>query len=115
MGEPNKGFSCYVKSNLFLGVIIMMEKIVSFADKIIPFPWPSDKKAHYLVGLLIGLIGAFIFGASYAFFLGAAAALGKELYDEKDYGGFDWYDLGITLLGTVSGLVIYWVTIILLH
>ena len=88
----------------------MMNKIVELADKLIPFNFlPPDKKAHFLVGLLIGLIGSFLFTAYIAFFLGVIAALGKELYDERDYGGFDLYDLTITVIGTITGLFLYWI------
>ena len=62
----------------------------------------QDKKLHLLAGIVI----AIIFGWQNPLIgLGAGflAGVGKELYDEYDYGGFDKYDMFATWAGAVLG------------
>jgi uncharacterized protein YfiM (DUF2279 family) len=71
-----------------------------------------DKKLHVAAGALVGTWGTFagnamdlkpegaaLFGISSA----AVAGLGKELWDEIDYGGWDWADFGATMIGGAIG------------
>ena len=71
-----------------------------------------DKKLHFAAGAVVGTWGTFagsslnlkpegsaLFGIASA----TVAGLGKELWDEIDYGGFDVKDMGATVLGGVVG------------
>ena len=66
-----------------------------------------DKILHLLAGLGI----AIIFGwhnPLIGLFAGFLAGIGKELYDEYDYGGFDKYDMFATWAGTIISIgVVY--------
>lgn len=62
----------------------------------------EDKKLHLLAGLGIAIIFGWhnpLIGLATGFLAG----IGKELYDEYDYGGFDKYDMFATWAGTVLG------------
>jgi len=51
-----------------------------------------DKVLHFVGGILIyGFTGEMLFVI--------AAAIGKEAYDYKSYGGWDWKDLFATIAG----------------
>jgi uncharacterized protein YfiM (DUF2279 family) len=73
---------------------------------------PYDKKLHAGAGVVIGTWGTFagnsmnwkpekaaLFGMGSV----AVAGLGKELWDEIEYGGWDWKDLGATMIGGTIG------------
>lgn len=73
---------------------------------------PTDKKYHAGAGVIIGIWGTFAGNSidlapekSAIFGMGsvAVAGLGKELWDEIDYGGWDWKDFGATMIGGVVG------------
>ncbi|NLR94857.1 hypothetical protein [Flammeovirga agarivorans] len=73
-----------------------------------------DKQLHLLAGFTIALITyvaskTFIFEgiSSYclAIAVSAIAGLFRELYNEADYGVFDWYDLLATAIGGASILI----------
>lgn len=74
---------------------------------------PYDKKLHAGAGVVVGTWGTFagnsmnwkpekaaLFGIGSV----AAAGLGKELWDEIEYGGFDYKDLRATMYGGVVGV-----------
>ena len=74
---------------------------------------PVDKQYHIGAGIVIGTWGTFAGNSlnldaerSAAFGIGAVfvAGLGKELWDELDYGGFDMKDLGATMIGGAVGV-----------
>ena len=61
-----------------------------------------DKKLHLASGLAI----AFVFGIYNPWIglgCGMAAGVAKEVYDEYDYGGFDYVDMLATWLGAIAG------------
>ena len=61
-----------------------------------------DKKLHLASGLAI----AFVFGIANPWIglgCGMAAGVAKEVYDEYDYGGFDYVDMLATWLGAIVG------------
>ena len=61
-----------------------------------------DKKLHLLAGLGIAIIFGWhnpLIGLATGFLAG----IGKELYDEYDYGGFDKYDMFATWAGSLLG------------
>ena len=73
---------------------------------------PYDKKLHAGAGVVIGTWGTFAgnsmnFTPEKAALLGitsaAVAGVGKELWDEIEYGGWDWKDLGATMIGGTIG------------
>lgn len=72
----------------------------------------TDKKYHAGAGIVIGVWGTFAGNSidlspekSALFGMGCVtvAGLGKELWDEIDYGGWDWADFGYTIAGGVIG------------
>ena len=67
---------------------------------------PIDKLLHFLVGFTIAVIITTFSNPMYGLLYGAIAALGKELYDEYSYKGFDVYDLLMTLIGTIFGVLL---------
>ncbi len=65
----------------------------------------KDKQLHFAAGLLTGYVGEKLFDTPESPIISAfAVGLGKEIYDEISYGGFDDFDLFATTLG---GIVIY--------
>ena len=67
----------------------------------------GDKIAHMLVGLVIGIISVFFLqGSIYVLLPVAVAAVGKEIYDEISYGGFDFFDMFATLVGGWIGIML---------
>ncbi len=76
-----------------------------------------DKVAHFGVGYISGALTSgvtlvhsngkheWLKSISFGAAVGTAVGLGKEIYDYKDYGLFDWGDLGATVLGAVAGSV----------
>lgn len=71
----------------------------------------KDKKLHFGAGLVIGgatnaIVYAKTKNKTKAFVWGmvatSVAGLGKELYDEHTYNGFDSKDLGATILGGLT-------------
>ena len=65
----------------------------------------KDKQLHFASGLISGYVGEKVFDTPESPIISAfAVGLGKEIYDEITYGGFDDFDLFATTLG---GIVIY--------
>lgn len=73
---------------------------------------PTDKKYHAGAGIIIGSWGTFVgnsldlkpeYSALFGLGSAAVAGLGKELWDEIDYGGWDWKDFGATMIGGAIG------------
>ena len=65
----------------------------------------KDKQLHFASGLISGYVGEKVFDTPESPIISAfAVGLGKEIYDEITYGGFDDFDLFATTLG---GVVIY--------
>lgn len=54
----------------------------------------KDRQLHFFVGISLGFI---------SIILALAAGLYKEIKDQKDYGGFDGYDLLATIFGGLVG------------
>ncbi|MCQ2971700.1 MAG: hypothetical protein MJ209_00140 [archaeon] len=54
----------------------------------------NDRQKHLLIGMLLGFISVI---------LAIAGGLYKEIIDQLDYGGFDWYDLLATIIGGICG------------
>lgn len=75
----------------------------------------ADKVLHFETCLLIVMlacltcvnVGMDIHLASFlGFMLAAVLGVGKEVYDQKTYGVFDWNDIKADWCGMVAGLVI---------
>ena len=57
----------------------------------------KDKLLHIAAGALTGLL-AFLIGW-YALLVVVVVGVSKEVYDEQQYGGFDWLDTLATFCG----------------
>lgn len=67
----------------------------------------NDKEKHLIASTIIGGASEYIFDDyKYSLSLCATIGLGKELYDEYDYGGFSSKDLAYDLLGCGLGVII---------
>ena len=65
----------------------------------------KDKQLHFAAGIATGYVSEKLFDTPESPIISAfAVGLGKEIYDEISYGGFDDFDLFATTLG---GIVIY--------
>ena len=64
---------------------------------------PQDKLLHSFYGTLIYLLISYV-DSSIALGVVAIVALSKEIYDEKEYGGFDWKDM----VATVAIPTLFW-------
>lgn len=84
----------------------MIQKLYSLFTKI-GITRGHDKVLHIAVGFLVGIGLSFLFANYIALIVGATLAVGKEFYDYKDYGKFDFFDMFVTLLGTVVGVMAY--------
>lgn len=74
---------------------------------------PSDKALHFIAGMLITAFAAVIIPcfAPLACVVAIIAGFAKEIYDEINYGGFDWKDLLATVLGGVVMQIFIWVSL----
>ena len=63
---------------------------------------PNDKKLHLLCGFAISIVAGSYTPAT-GLICGMVAGVAKEVYDEYDYGGFDYVDMLVTWLGAISG------------
>ena len=65
----------------------------------------KDNQLQFAAGVISGYVGEKVFNTQESPIISAfAVGLGKEIYDEISYGGFDDFDLFATTLG---GIVIY--------
>ena len=65
-----------------------------------------DKILHFIVGWLIVLSIIPIYGIVTGIIALVVAAVGKEIYDQWKYKGFDYKDLIATLLGGLVYIII---------
>lgn len=65
-----------------------------------------DKILHFIMGWLIALSIIPIHGILAGIIALVVAAVGKEVYDQYKYKGFDYKDLIATLLGGVVYIII---------
>ena len=70
----------------------------------------KDKILHFIAGITVSLLVVLIYyciteciNALIGLVAGFLAGIGKELYDEYDYGGFDKYDMFATWAGSLLG------------
>lgn len=83
----------------------------------------TDKVAHFGVGYITGVASSSIIlthtkgknewfkSVGIGIGTGIVIGTGKELYDEWKYNGFDFKDLGVTVLGSALGSVSIKITI----
>ena len=71
----------------------------------------KDKILHFIAGITVSLGAVLIYycitegiNALIGLVAGFLAGIGKELYDEYDYGGFDKYDMFATWAGTIISI-----------
>lgn len=89
-----------------------MNKLKEILSKFLP-NIPFDKKLHFLCGFLIAVIMGFIIDPITGLGLSIAAGIGKECYDDYDYGKYDIADMIATWIGGAVGfalvsLINYW-------
>ena len=65
-----------------------------------------DKILHFIMGWLIVLSIITIYGIVTGIIALVVAAVGKEIYDQWKYKGFDYKDLIATLLGGLVYIII---------
>lgn len=92
----------------------LKEKLKAFIDKLkvlrnkvcakVPY---GDKGCHYIAGLIIAIVAAPFIGPLYAFLLGVLIGLLKELLDEYNYQGGDFFDFLTTAAGSLTGMGIF--------
>ena len=56
-----------------------------------------DKANHFIYGFVIFVLANLILNSYLSLAVVFIIALGKEIYDEWKYGGFDWVDLVYTI------------------
>lgn len=66
----------------------------------------QDRANHFIYGFVIYIIASVFFIPLISFLITAIIALGKELYDEYDYGGFDIKDLIFTITAPLILLIL---------
>lgn len=62
----------------------------------------QDRANHFIYGFAIYMISSIFFIPLVASLTTFGAALGKELHDEYDYGGFDTVDLIYTMIPSIT-------------
>jgi putative lipoprotein len=67
----------------------------------------TDKRKHFLAGMLIAFWVGLFFGAWWGVAASVAAGVGKEAYDSRPGGtGWDWMDIAADGVGTAVGLCV---------
>lgn len=61
----------------------------------------QDRANHFIYGFTIYILSSIVFTPLIATLITFGVALGKELYDEYDYRGFDIIDLIFTMIPSV--------------
>lgn len=59
---------------------------------------PHDKANHAIYGIVIFMISNIFLNEYYSFGIVCLFAIGKEIYDQYDYGGFDYKDVLATII-----------------
>lgn len=59
---------------------------------------PQDKANHFIYGFTMFILLNLFLNAFIALGIVFIIALSKEIYDEYDYGGYDWQDLLATII-----------------
>ena len=68
-----------------------------------------DKKLHIIAGFIIGIVGAYLFGAPFGFGLACLAGLSKEVCDKvSGKGTVEGLDALATMFGGLLGSGIYY-------
>ena len=68
---------------------------------------PTDKKYHFLAGIIICFVVALIFkNPMFGLIAAVVAGLAKEAYDYYDYGKFDFADALATWVGGIAGYIV---------
>jgi hypothetical protein len=68
---------------------------------------PQDKANHIIYGITIFILSNLFLNDYYSFVVVFTFALGKEIYDEYKYGGFDYKDLIATILFPILLILLY--------
>lgn len=75
-----------------------MKKIIDFLASI-----RADRLLHFIAGMIITAVVAIVLpkAAPLAFIMAFVAGFAKEVFDEINYGGFDYVDMLYTFVGGV--------------
>lgn len=59
---------------------------------------PHDKANHFIYGFMIFILSNLFLRDYVSLGIVFVFAIGKEIYDQYDYGGFDWKDILATII-----------------
>lgn len=86
-----------------------MKKIKQFIARLAKIP--TDKYMHLTVGMIVAAFCALVVPTGRLWCAAPVIVLGlaKEVYDQIDYGGFDWVDFLYTAAGGLIIQVFAWI------
>jgi hypothetical protein len=62
---------------------------------------PQDKANHFVYGFVIYVLASLLLSDLLSLAMVVIWAICVEIYDEYDYGGFDWKDLLVTMIPAI--------------
>lgn len=62
---------------------------------------PQDKSNHFIYGFVIYILVNLFYNNYLPLTIVFLFAIGKEIYDEYKYGGFDWKDILWTIIPAI--------------
>ena len=84
----------------------MFDKIVKIVDKIIPLNLSRYKKMYFVMGIIVGLIFAWVTSVPVGFFMGFVLVVLKEVWDQITNGDFDKENVIYSVLGIAIGCLL---------
>ncbi len=95
-----------MKKQLFIFLLELYKKILSWLSQI-----KTDKFLHFIAGMIIAAFVALVIptGRLWCFLPVVVIGFAKEVYDEINYGGFDWLDLAYTIAGGLIIQIFAWI------
>jgi len=84
----------------------MFDKIVKIVDKIIPLNLSRYKKMYFVMGIIVGLIFAWVTSVPVGFCMGVVLVVLKEVWDQITNGDFDKENVIYSVLGIAIGCLL---------